>query len=558
MKKTNLALSAAAIVALATVLAAYGGSKSSSSSTKQELNLVENLDPTTLDVNDERNISEVAVMTATNEGLFRTESKNGKDKLVLAGAKSYSVSDDGLTYTFKLRKYNWSDGKQVTAQQYVDSILRELNPKNAFAHASSAYPIKGAEAYNTGIGSADQVGVAAPDKTTLKITLAYKDSYFLNEISSIYFSPVRLDLIKQVGNTAWKTDYKKQVSNGPFKYSSWKKNDKLVLVKNNKYWNAKKVKLQKVTYTTTTKDSTILSLMQSGQLDAITASGSQASDFDALAKNNKITKISQPGARIGFLIFNQHTGGTSGLMKNVKIRQAVSLAIDRSAYNKAIADGQDTPATNFVPRSTTVGDTNFYKYTGNVLAKAQKQYDTKAKLQALFQEGLKELNKSTDLSKTTLTFLSSGGDTADIGPVIKQQLEKTLGINVTVKTQPDAAAFSAARDKNQYDLLANGWSGGSDPSTFLTLWQSSNGFQRYFGGYNSAIYDNLYKQLQTADTNADRLKIFKALQEQLVAKDYGVAATTSTNSQIFVSKSVKGLQTPVFGTAFNYTTAYKQ
>ncbi|MCI1986125.1 MAG: peptide ABC transporter substrate-binding protein [Lactobacillus sp.] len=557
MAKARLYVAATAVVGLGAVLAACGNN-SSASSTKQELNLVQNLDPTTLDVNDERNVSEVAVMNATQEGLFRTESHNGKDKLVLAGAKSYHVSADGLTYTFKLRDSKWSDGKVVTAQQYVDSILRELNPKNAFAHASSAYAIKGAEAYNTGKGTAAQVGVAAPDSKTLTITLAYKDSYFTHEISNVYFYPVRLDLIKKVGNTAWKTAYKKQVSNGPFKYSAWKKNDKLVLVKNNKYWNAKKVKLQKVTYTTTTKDSTILSLMQSGQLDAITASGAQASDFDQLTKNNKITKITQPGARIGFVIFNQHTGGLSGLLQNTKIRQALSLSINRSDYNKAIADGQDNPATNFVPKSVTVGNTNFYKYTGNVLAKAQKQYNSKAKLQALFQEGLKELGKSTDLNAVTLTFLSPGEDTADIGPVIKQQLEKTLGIHVTVKIQPDAAAFSAARDKNDYDLLANGWSGGSDPSTFLTLWQSTNGFQRYFGGYNSKTYDDLYAQLENADSNADRLKIFAALQDQLVAKDYGVAATTSSNSRIFVSKSVKDLQTPVFGTPFNYNYAYKK
>jgi oligopeptide transport system substrate-binding protein len=556
MKKTHIALSVAAIASLNAVLAACGGS-SSSSSTKQELNLVQDSDPTTLDVNDERNMSEVNVMNETEEGLFTTESHNGTDKLVATGAKSYKVSGDGLTYTFKIRNSKWSDGKAVTAQQYVDSILRELNPKNAFAHASSVYSIKGAEAYNTGKGTASDVAVSAPDSHTLKIQLAYKDSYFLNEISSVYFYPVRLDLIKKDGNKAWKTDYKKQVSNGPFKYSSWKKNDKLVLVKNDKYWNAKKVKLQKVTYTTTTKASTILSLMQSGQLDAVSATGATASDFDQLAKSSKINKVSQPGNKTTFLIFNQHNGGQSGLFKNVKIREAVSLAVDRESYNKGVSDGNDAATDNVVPKTATVGGQNFYKYTGDALASAKKQYNTDAKIKALFQEGLKELGKSTDLNSVNLVYLADTSAASDSGTVIKQQLEKHLGIHVKVKVEADAAAFSAARDANKYDIYNLAWSA-STAQNALSLWVSSNGFQQYFGGYNSPTFDKLYAKLQTASTDQDLLKDFAALQTQLVAKDFGAAPLLNSNTKIYISKSVKNLQTPVFNQQFNYTYAYKK
>ncbi|WP_390407099.1 peptide ABC transporter substrate-binding protein [Lacticaseibacillus jixiensis] len=556
MAKRQLYLFSAAITGLGLLLAACGNT-SSASSTKQELNLVQDSDPTTLDVNDERNMTEVNVMNATEEGLFTVESHNGKDKLVATGAKSYTVSDDGLTYTFKLRNSKWSDGKAVTAQQYVDSILRELNPKNAFAHASSVYAIKGAQAYNTGKAAAKAVGVSAPDSHTLKIQLAYKDSYFLNEISSVYFYPVCLDLIKKVGNKAWKTDYKAQVSNGPFKYQSWKKNDKLVLVKNDKYWNAKQVKLQKVTYTTTTKASTILSLMQSGQLDAISASGATAGDFDQLAKSNKITKVAQPGAKTTFLVFNQHNGGHSGLFKNAKIREAVSLAVDRSSYNKGVSDGKDTPTDNVVPKAATVAGKNFYQYTGDVLAAAKQQYNTDAKLQALFKAGLKELGKSDDLDQVKLVYLADTSAASDSGTVIKQQLEKHLGIHVQVKVTADDTAFSATRDKNAYDIYTLSWSSATAQNA-LALWVSSNGFQRYFGGYDSAAYDKLFDQLQTAKNDDELLKTFAALQTQLVAKDFGAAPLLNSKTQIYISKRVKNLQTPVFNQQFNYTYAYKK
>lgn len=556
MKKHHLLTALITGAALATLLVGCGGQSSSASGNAQTLNLTEEDDPTTLDVNDMRNSNENDILSEVQEGLTTIQSTNGKDKVVLTGAKSYTKSADGLTYTFKLRDAKWSDGKAVTAQQYVDSFRRLLKKENAFSQATNAYFIKGAEAYNTGKGSAEDVGVKAINKNTLQIQLAYAYPSLLSDLSSVVYYPVRLDKINQVGNKKWKTDVKDQVFNGPFKLTAWKKNDKITLEKNPSYWNAKKVKLQKVTYTTTDKPSTVLSLMQSGQLDALSASGKQIADFNKLAKSNKLVSRTQNGPGTTVLIMNQHNGGTQGLFKNTKVREAFSLSINRDDYNKAVSDGQDKLTYTMAPPTLNVGSTNYGKYVGNPLKEAQAQYNTKAKRQALLKEGLKELGKSTDLSKLNFVYLTVGSD--DTGTWLKQAIKQQLGVKVTIKTAPDDASFIQIRNNNQYDLMNNGWSASADPNSYLSLWNSNNGFQKFFGGYSSKTFDDLDNKLNGNLPTKERLALYKQLETQLVAKDFGVVPLTNPQSKVYINKSVKNLQTTVFGGTFNYTYASKK
>ena len=556
MKKHHLLTALITGAALATLLVGCGGQSSSASGNAQTLNLTESDDPTTLDVNDMRNSNENDILSEVQEGLTTIQSTNGKDKVVLTGAKSYTKSADGLTYTFKLRDAKWSDGKAVTAQEYVDSFRRLLKKENAFSQATNAYFIKGAEAYNTGKGSAEDVGVKAINKNTLQIQLAYAYPSLLSDLSSVVYYPVRLDKINQVGNKKWKTDVKDQVFNGPFKLTAWKKNDKITLKKNPSYWNAKKVKLQKVTYTTTDKPSTVLSLMQSGQLDALSASGKQIADCNKLAKSNKLVSRTQNGPGTTVLIMNQHNGGTQGLFKNTKVREAFSLSINRDDYNKAVSDGQDKLTYTMAPPTLNVGSTNYGKYVGNPLKEAQAQYNTKAKRQALLKEGLKELGKSTDLSKLNFVYLTVGSD--DTGTWLKQAIKQQLGVKVTIKTAPDDASFIQIRNNNQYDLMNNGWSASADPNSYLSLWNSNNGFQKFFGGYSSKTFDDLDNKLNGNLPTKERLALYKQLETQLVAKDFGVVPLTNPQSKVYINKSVKNLQTTVFGGTFNYTYASKK
>ena len=124
MQKNHLVTALITGLALATILVACGSKNTSASGSRQTLNLSETDDPTTLDVNDMRNSNENDILSEVQEGLTTIESTNGKDKVVLTGANSYTKSADGLTYTFKLRDAKWSDGSPVTAKDFEYSWRR--------------------------------------------------------------------------------------------------------------------------------------------------------------------------------------------------------------------------------------------------------------------------------------------------------------------------------------------------------------------------------------------------------------------------------------------------
>ena len=182
-----------AAVAAAGVLSACGGSSSTASSAatteladQQVLNLTY-VELSLIDVNDVRNANEFEVLTAVQEGLFRTfTDENGVDVVENAGCESYDVSEDGLTYTFHLRDgMKWSDDQPVTAQNYVDSWLRLVNPELAFSYAFLAYGIVGAEDYCENGGKVEDVAVELVDDLTFTATLVAPDPAFIKKVGMV-------------------------------------------------------------------------------------------------------------------------------------------------------------------------------------------------------------------------------------------------------------------------------------------------------------------------------------------------------------------------------------
>ena len=241
-----------AAVAAAGVLTACGGSSSSTASSaasaapattelaaEQVLNLIYT-DLALIDVNDVRNSNEFEVLTAVQEGLFRTfTDENGVDVVENAGCESYDVSDDGLTYTFHLREgMVWSDDQPVTAQNYVDSWLRLVNPDLAFSYAFLAYGIVGAEDYCENGGKLEDVAVELVDDLTFKVTLTTPDPAFIKKVGMVCFYPVRKDLIDaaEAAGGNWTNDYTLHVYNGPFYISDRVLENNMTLKKNEKYW----------------------------------------------------------------------------------------------------------------------------------------------------------------------------------------------------------------------------------------------------------------------------------------------------------------------------------
>ncbi len=525
----------------------------------QTLNLLYN-EPLTLDVSDVRNASEFQILSQVQEGLFRTfTDEQGNDVIANAGVDTYEISDDGLVYTFKLRDYKWSDGVAVTASQYVDSIIRLLDPEKAFAYSFMAYDIVNAEKYYNGEVSADEVGVKALDDKTLEITLNTETPFFIKKLTNVCFYPVRLEVIDN-GSETYATNFSEHVYSGPFVISDWVKENSMVLTKNPDYWDADNVLLQKVVFTAAAEPATQSLLIESKQLDAVDGVSEYVNKWKQLADAGQLVYKTTTQPSLSFIGFNQHNGGISGLMNNAKIRLALSLAIDREEFNELIYNGINIPAYGLIPYNLLVNETEFRSVVEEPLkALADEYLNQSDKLKALFQEGLAEEGKDTDLSKVSLTFISTGDTVQDksIQEYYKQKWEELLGIKITISVFPDRSTFVTERNNNKYDILSNGWFGDyNDPMTFADLWTGTSGYATYFGGYNNQEYDTIFNSLATVTEEAQRIDIYKALEKNLIVDNAGVAPLYYTNKQIFIQSYVKNLSTPLFGTTYEFSRAF--
>ncbi len=527
----------------------------------QEVTVVTNY-PGTIDVNDIRNSNEIQIISHVQEGLFRIlQNDEGLDELTLAGAESYTVSDDGLVYTFTLRDHNWSDGVPVTAQHYVDSIIRLLTPENAFSYAFIAYDIENGEAFYNGEATAEDVGVRAIDDKTLEITLGKEVPYFTHKLTNLCFFPIRLDTVEAAGES-YLTDYEQHVFNGPFVIESGITGNEMVLAKNEQYWDAENVTLEKIYFKEVAEQSTQSIMLDNDELDIALATTDYYDKWEKDANEGLLVQTTVTAPSVTYLAYNQHTGGLSGLMNNENIRLALSLAIDRDEYNELIYNGLYTPAYGLIPPGVLVGDTEFASYNETPLKALSDEYlNDDAKLQALFDEGLKE--EGTGLAREDVVLeiftASSTAQTKSSLEYLQQTWENKLGISVKITIFSDTSLFVEARNSNEYDLVIMGWGGDfNDPMTFFEIFETGNGYAKFMGGYSNEVYDETLTSLDTTSDNAERLELYKALEDNLIVENSGVAPITYTTYQFFQQPDLHNVSYGLFGPDYDLSRAYKE
>jgi len=299
-----------AVAALATVsLAACGTSSNNQKAKDQTIHVMETSALASMDNAKATDIISGETLNNTGEGLLRF----GKNSKTLPGlAKSYHKSKDGLTYTFNLRKSQWSNGEKLTAQDFVYSWRRTITPKTGSQYAYLYADIKNANAVMTGKKAPSALGVKKDGDYKLVVTLAHPVSYFPTLVAQQCFYPVNKGAVEKYGSK-FASNAQKNVYNGPFKLTSWSgTSDNWTLTKNKKYWNAKVVKLQHVKYSAVKDPQTALSQYQSGKLDVISLSGQQPKNY----KNDKEFH-SRKSSRINYVELNQRK---DTMLQNTKAR----------------------------------------------------------------------------------------------------------------------------------------------------------------------------------------------------------------------------------------------
>ncbi len=296
-------------------------------------------DPESLDPHKTSTVYEAHILKDLFEGLVMQDAKAA---LIPGAAESWTVSADGTVYTFKLRDNGvWSNGDPVTADDFVYSFRRLEDPATAAEYASMLYVIKNAQAVNEGKAKPEEIGVRAIDPKTLEITLNAPTPYFLEMLTHQSTYPVNRASIEKLG-----ADWIKPgnlVSNGAFTLAEFVPNDHIRLVKNPKFHDAANVKLDAVNYIPTEDRSTAMKRYEAGELDSNDdIPTEQLADIQA-----KFGDQVRLGPYLGTYYYA--VAWDKAPWDNIKLRRAISMAIDRDFLAEKVWGNSMIPAYGMVP-----------------------------------------------------------------------------------------------------------------------------------------------------------------------------------------------------------------
>lgn len=484
------------------------------------------------------------IIMETQEMLVRMEGGSLKP----AGATSWETSEDGLKWTFKLRDFNWSDGVKVEAKDYVYAVQQMLNPNNACPNSTMFYFIKGAEAYNTSKGSANEVGIVAVDDSTVEFTLNYPVPYFIQLINFANLVPLRQDVYEANIDT-YGQDETKLVYSGPFIVDKWIKGSKILLKKNENYWDADSVKLDTCIVNIIKEEATKMKMFNTKNIDVVTnVKGEYNTVLKKMSGSKEITAVEGFSPRSSEIIFN--TQDKTGFFTNSKIRLAFSVAIDRDAYIKNVAK-EDIAAYGWVPRALLLDDEEYRSVVDEPL-KAVIDNDPKA----LYEEGLKELGLDT-AKEHEVTFLLRNSSTLERtrGEFYQNQWQTKLGVKVNIDVASDNATFNQAVMKGTYQICQSGWGADyNDPMNFLEMFETGCGNNGPF--FNNEKYDALIDKARLEGSKEGRFEIFSEAEKILIAEEAAIAPVSYARKSSYIQNYVKGIELPAFGPKFELKHAY--
>jgi ABC-type oligopeptide transport system substrate-binding subunit len=496
-----------AVLALALVAAGCGGGGSSSTTTASSggatasggtLRMAIGSEPPSLDPGLATDTTSAFVVLNTNTPILYLGP--APDLKPLPGlAKSWDVA--GKNVTLHLRDdVKWTDGTTVTADDVVWSWLRTISPQLGADYAYQFYGIQGASEYNSCKPSAanqqcdtlkSKVGLSAPDATTVKIELTSAQPWFIQQLSHTSFIPVNKAAVTKWGDK-W-TDPAHIVTDGPFKLTSWKHDASLTIVKNPDWYDAAKVKLDKVEMQIITEGATAEQAFNSGNVD-VNETGWPPADTPRIKSTPAYKQF--PSLGVYYYGFNVKT------IPDVNQRRAMALAIDRQAIVQHITQQGQIPATAFTPQGIPGASTI---NAGSTLLEPTANMDKAKQYMAKVASPVKSLN---------LIFNNAPGH-KEIATAIQSQW-KQLGINVTLKQQdwPQFLKFLGPPPDPSVGAYRNGWIADfPDDINFLSVFECGSGNNNT--NWCNKSYDNLLKQATAEPDQAKRYDLYKQAESLL-------------------------------------------
>jgi oligopeptide transport system substrate-binding protein len=471
----------------------------------------DSLDPQKIQLSWENNIVGDMFM-----GLM-TEDANGKP--AFGAAVSMDESADGLTYTFKIRDHKWSDGQPVTADDFVFSFQRILNPKTAAPYASLLYPIKNAQAVNGGKMPVSRVGVRAIDSHTLEMTFEYQVPYLRQLLTHYTTFPVPRHVIEKHGDQ-W-LQPANIATNGAYTLKEWVPNDHITTVKNKNFYDAHNVHIETVNFYPSSDYASALKRFRAGEFDVMF--GVPPSEIGWLRENLPGYLHVAPFVALNYIQFNF----SKPPFNDLRVRQAISMAIDREIIAARVMRAGEKPAYAMVPPGVPG-----YPGKPQLAFKSMNMAARIAKAKALLAEA--GYGPGNPL---TFEYSFSGQSDVRLVAVALQSMWRAIGADVDLAPTDAQVHYNKLR-KQQFEAAWAGWYlDYLDAKDVLFLAQTSSKDMNN-GLYSNPRFDVLVDKSDYIRDPAQRAVVLQQA-EQIMLDDVAFAPVFYAVSRNIVSKQVR-------------------
>lgn len=453
-------------------------------------------EPESLDPSQIQGVPEHRLFETFFEGLivYDPETADGIPGL----AESWTISEDGKQYTFKIREAYWSDGVRITANDVVYSWLRELAPETASPYAW--FPcmfLEGANAYNSGEADASAVQIRALDDYTFQMDLIGPLPYVIGALGHYSFGVVPKHAIEKFGSD-WILP-KNFVGNGPYVLSEWVPQSHITGVKNPTYWDKDNVKLDKVIFYPIEDNNTAYNMYLNGELDW--NSSVPADQLDSVMMREDY-QVAPQLSTYYYVIQN-----TKAPFDDPNVRKALSYAIDREALVEQVTKAGQIPAWGIVP------DMAGYEA---LQPEGGEMFNPE-----LAREYLAKAGYPNGINFPSFELLYNTNDSHKlIAEFVQQQWKENLNINCELVNK-EWATYLSDRNAGNFDISRAGWVGDyQDPNTFLDMFITGAGMNG--GRYSNDVYDLLINEGARMPAGADRMEVLKTAEDILINEDQGI------------------------------------
>jgi oligopeptide transport system substrate-binding protein len=445
-------------------------------------------------------VPEHHILISLCEGLtIPNPNPTGSDGYIPGTAESWTVSDDGKEYIFKLNKNaKWSNGDPVTADDFVWSWKRILTASLGSQYPDMLYYLVGAYEYHNGeIDNFDEVGVKALDSQTLKVNLKNPTPFFIGLLSHYSTWPVHKETVLKHGdiddrNGEW-TRPGNFVCNGPFQLKTWELNNRIVVEKNPHYYDASMVRLNEIHYYPVSNVMTEDRMFRAGQLHLTSSMPTQKCPIYIEEKNPNL-KIDP---YMGTYFYRINTENET--LSDVRVRKALAYSIDRQLLVDKVTQCGQIPAYSFTPPGS-----NGYQPSTEI------PYDPVLAKQLLAEAGY---SSDKPFPKLEILFNTNEGH-RKVALAIQQMWQNELGIEVELVNQ-DWKVYLSREMVGDFQISRAGWIGDyEDPNTFLDLMRPNRGNNKT--GWENMDFDALVEEANTINNQDKRYELLNEAEKILI------------------------------------------